>query len=80
MLHTLVHLDSTVLVVLLLPISFGIWLRLRNSKLLLPLPPGPKGLPLIQNLLDIPTKDYKVFTDWGRKYGESIQYPVVLGG
>ncbi|KAF9050876.1 OrdA protein [Hymenopellis radicata] len=36
-----------------------------------PLPPGPKGLPLIGNVLDMPTegKDWLTYADWGHKYG-----------
>ncbi|KAF8898320.1 cytochrome P450 [Mucidula mucida] len=36
-----------------------------------PLPPGPKGLPLIGNVLDMPTegKDWLTYAEWGRKYG-----------
>jgi hypothetical protein len=43
----------------------------RSSKRdLLSLPPGPKGWPLIGNLLDIPQSDFaKAYTNWARKYG-----------
>ncbi|KAI0045442.1 cytochrome P450 [Auriscalpium vulgare] len=38
-----------------------------------PLPPGPKGLPLLANLLDLPQKEqWRTFTDWGRKYGPIV--------
>ncbi|KAI0045440.1 cytochrome P450 [Auriscalpium vulgare] len=38
-----------------------------------PLPPGPKGLPLLSNLLDLPQKEqWKTFADWGRKYGPIV--------
>ena len=34
-----------------------------------PLPPGPKGLPLVGNILDLPNKDeYRVYADWSRRY------------
>jgi hypothetical protein len=37
----------------------------------LSLPPGPKGWPLIGNLLDVPQSDFvKTYTEWARKYGE----------
>jgi len=36
----------------------------------LSLPPGPKGWPLIGNLLDIPQSDFvKTYAEWARKYG-----------
>ena len=35
------------------------------------LPPGPKGLPIIGNLFDIPfKKEWITFTEWGKSYGE----------
>lgn len=38
--------------------------------------PGPKGWPIIGNLLDVPTEvEYKVFSQWKQKYGESIRTP-----
>ncbi|KAF9463431.1 cytochrome P450 [Collybia nuda] len=35
------------------------------------LPPGPKGLPLIGNILDMPTeKEWLTFARWGEKWGD----------
>ncbi|KAI0044341.1 cytochrome P450 [Auriscalpium vulgare] len=42
-------------------------------------PPGPKPLPLLGNILDIPkTQPWGTYTEWGRKYGE-ITSITVLG-
>ena len=38
----------------------------------LPLPPGPKGYPIIDNLLDMPTdKSWQTFDKWSKIYGMS---------
>ncbi|KAH9049218.1 cytochrome P450 [Lactarius deliciosus] len=35
-----------------------------------PLPPGPRGYPLIGNIFDMPSsREWETFTEWGRKYG-----------
>lgn len=44
-------------------------MRTRNSK---PFPPGPPGIPILGNLLQIPTKKSCVeFQKWSREYGDS---------
>ncbi|KAG2064898.1 cytochrome P450 [Suillus decipiens] len=44
-----------------------------------PYPPGPRGWPLIGNVLDMPRiKPWLTFTEWGRKYGD-ITHIEVLG-
>ncbi|RDX53247.1 cytochrome P450 [Lentinus brumalis] len=38
-----------------------------------PLPPGPKGLPLIGNLLDMPpSHEWKTFAQWGERWGDIV--------
>ena len=37
---------------------------------LYPYPPGPKGLPLLGNVLDLPSeKNWEAYAKWGQKYG-----------
>jgi len=44
------------------------YLRSRGSA---HLPPGPKGLPLIGNVADMPSsKEWMTFAEWGHKWGE----------
>ena len=39
----------------------------------LPLPPGPKGYPLIGNLLEIPVHNsWVVYDEWRKTYGKTI--------
>ncbi|KAF8884165.1 cytochrome P450 [Infundibulicybe gibba] len=43
----------------------------------LPYPPGPKGLPFIGNLLDIPTeRQWLVYMEWAKTYGDIIHFKI----
>lgn len=45
----------------------------RTSKSSLPLPPGPKKLPFIGNVLDLPTKDdWLTYHEWSLQYSAHI--------
>ena len=51
--------------------GFLVWLLTKRSKQHLPFPPGPKPLPVIGNLLDMPhEKEWLVYQQWAHKYGE----------
>jgi len=45
-----------------------LWILLRPKKA--PLPPGPKGLPIIGNVFDMPVdQEWLTFAKWGEEYG-----------
>jgi hypothetical protein len=42
-----------------------------------PLPPGPKGLPIVGNALQWPKeKSWEVFAKWGQTYGDVVRFVV----
>ncbi|KAJ6598178.1 cytochrome P450 [Mycena vulgaris] len=57
---------------------YAIYRRTGRSKL--PLPPGPKPLPLVGNLFDVPaTFQWKAYKEWSKKYNSDIIH-INLGG
>nr|VWP00930.1 Protein kinase domain-containing protein [Ganoderma boninense] len=57
--------------------SVALWLWKYGSHSRLPLPPGPKPLPIIGNLLDMPSEDRaRKFWEIGRTYGDIVYFDV----
>ncbi|KAF6751633.1 cytochrome P450 [Ephemerocybe angulata] len=51
--------------------------RLLSRRPSAPLPPGPKRLPLLGNLLDMPTgQEWLTFADWGKKWGDIVSISI----
>lgn len=61
-------------------LSLLLWARGRRGRLG-PQPPGPPGLPLIGNLLDVPSpKDFPwdTYTNWCKQYGMQRGYNILF--
>ena len=72
--------------VLCATLGLWVWARSRRTNHL-PHPPGPPGLPLIGNLLDVPSPQgfpWETYNEWSRRYstfpGSSMQIriPIIL--
>ncbi|KAI5121914.1 hypothetical protein M0805_000243 [Coniferiporia weirii] len=51
----------------------GTWLARRNRAARAPYPPGPKGLPLVGNIFDMPdSEEWEKARQWGNQYGSLV--------
>ena len=57
-----------------------LWIGKRYSKGTLPLPPGPKPLPIVGNSFGMPNAHpEKTFDEWSQKYGEVHMFGILPG-
>jgi hypothetical protein len=70
---TLIQLDVLLPVSAIVLAAFTYTLRHARSRGL-PYPPGPKRLPIIGNLLDMPShEEWVTYKNWSDQYGRALQ-------
>ncbi|KAE9397655.1 cytochrome P450 [Gymnopus androsaceus JB14] len=73
-------LNPAITVAAVLGLVFLAWHRNRGSTHKLPLPPGPKKLPLLGNILDMPSSfQWIKFSQWAEKFDSDILHLEVAG-
>ncbi|ETW77249.1 cytochrome P450 monooxygenase 26 [Heterobasidion irregulare TC 32-1] len=66
------------IILLIVPILLKIYYKRRRNHPDLPCPPGPKPLPLIGNILDIPKRaPWEVYAEWANQYGDIMSIQVL---
>ncbi|KAH8984409.1 cytochrome P450 [Lactarius akahatsu] len=67
----------TLVISFCVPIFFHLVRRRQN---VLPFPPGPEGLPVVGNVLDMPSRNqWLTYCRWGKQYNSDIVHAKVLG-
>ncbi|KAI0249028.1 cytochrome P450 [Lactifluus subvellereus] len=68
---------STLIISCCIAIFLYMFRRRRHS---LPFPPGPRGLPIVGNVLDMPSRNpWLTYWQWGKQYNSDIVYANALG-
>ncbi|KAJ6524368.1 cytochrome P450 [Mycena capillaripes] len=76
----LLHLPGSAALCLSVLVAVTYSLHLRRNCSRLPLPPGPKKLPLLGNLLDVPSVlPWQKYTEWSKEYDSDIIHLNVAG-
>ncbi|KAF9523361.1 cytochrome P450 [Crepidotus variabilis] len=72
--------EKAILLVVLLATILIFKRKWSTKKFQLPLPPGPKKLPLLGNILDMPKKfEWLAFASWGKEFNSDIIHLSVAG-